>query len=488
MSDGDLLERFAALQDETAFGVMVRRHGGVVLQVCRTLLSNPADVEDAFQATFLVLARQAHAIRKKCALASWLYGVAYRTCLKARATLSVRRHHEMQRGAAALLKSTAGVAEATGTCPRFQSAIVDDLTWREARCILHEELARLPEKYRAPLVLCYLEGRRQDEAERLLGWPAGKLRSMLERARHRFRAHLIKRGLGPSLVLLLAAGEAKSAALPQSLLRASIQQARPGIGAPSQRVQALAEAVTRCLTPRPGKLALCIVLLASLAGAIAAGLAWPALAEEPPPPAAQAPPGAVLLAARTPQGSTKKTLAQRITNVESHASDWWEPHAPHLAFNPVGSSMWNAGNYAPQWIEADLGRSFLLGSIVLKVAQTPDGETTHQIWVSDEPIGGLGLKLRANGPPVAPAPETDKVQPVPDASIASPPTLREIRAGIGDRSKAKLVHSFEGYTKQGQSLRFDFPSGTQARYVQILTTRSPSWVAWSEIVLWESGR
>jgi RNA polymerase sigma factor (sigma-70 family) len=496
MSDVDLLQRFTNLQDETAFSVMVRRHGGIVFQVCRTLLSDPADADDAFQATFLVLARRAHAIRKKNALASWLYGVAYRTCLKARATVSVRRHHEMQRGSSDLLRDTAGKAEATGTCPRIESRVLDELTWREARCILHEELARLPEKYRAPLVLCYLEGRRQDDAERLLGWPAGKLRSMLERARQRFRTHLIKRGLGPILVLVLAAGEARSAAVPQGLVRAATSLGSPSaaVATVPPRVHALGDLVIRSMTLRQGKLALGVMVLAALSGTIAAGLTWLPPADEPPTPTAHVPASVVFV--------PEVSLMPRVINVQARASSWWDQYTPDAAFHRNGQSMWNAGSYAPHWIEADLGRAMQLGSIVLTVSQLPDGETTHELWVSDEPVGGAGLKIGMTGPVAAPAGDyvRDQHSPAPSSLKHDPGDARTMTTGVmvptfldptahrAARATAKLVHSFEGYTKQAQKLRFDFPAGTQARYVQILTTRSPSWIGWSDIDLRASAR
>jgi RNA polymerase sigma factor (sigma-70 family) len=204
--------------------------------ICRSLVSNHADAEDAFQATFLVLARRAGSIRNKGSLASWLYGVAYRTCLKVRAAQATRQHHEAQ-------------------VPSYrQPEVVDVLSWREAQCILHQELARLPEKYRAPLVLCYLEGKRQDEAERLLGWPPGKLRSMLERARQRLRTELVRRGLGPSAVLLVTVGQARSIPPPGQLVTGAVRAAAALTLTPaapqivSAKVLALTETVIQSMT------------------------------------------------------------------------------------------------------------------------------------------------------------------------------------------------------------------------------------------------
>src|SRR5262249_36930437 len=142
LPDHELLQPFHAGQDEAAFRALLRRHGPMVLDVCRAVLGNEADAEDAFQATFLVLARKAGPIRKTGALGSWLHGVAYRTALKARARSAARQKHEAR-------------------APVREASEPDDLSWREARWVLHEELRRLPERYRVPLVLCYLQGKTQ---------------------------------------------------------------------------------------------------------------------------------------------------------------------------------------------------------------------------------------------------------------------------------------------------------------------------------------
>src|SRR5262245_20684088 len=141
----------------------------MVHDVCRSVVPNEADAEDAFQATFLVFAKSAAAIRDRTSLAGWLHGVAYRTALKAKAQFARRRKHE--------------VCAARGEpCER------DELTWREVRGVLHEELGRLPERYQAPLVLCYLQARSQDEAALALGLPKGTLKGRLERGRALLRS------------------------------------------------------------------------------------------------------------------------------------------------------------------------------------------------------------------------------------------------------------------------------------------------------------
>src|SRR5262249_30017333 len=148
--DDELLGRFAEARDEAAFTALLERHGSMVLGVCRRVLGHPQDAEDACQATFLVLARKAASIRKRTSLASWLHGVAFRIARK------LRGKRALPASAALPEVAVAGGAEA-------------ELSWREVRAVLDEELERLPERYRAPLLLCCLEGLTRDEAASRLG-------------------------------------------------------------------------------------------------------------------------------------------------------------------------------------------------------------------------------------------------------------------------------------------------------------------------------
>lgn len=187
-SDETLLGRFLNKRDVAAFHVLLRRHGPMVLEVCRTNLPCNADAEDAFQATFLVFVRCARSIRKTASVASWLHGVAFRTAMKARTAFVARRKHE-----------TCVASE--GQRAECES---DDLPWGEVKALLHEELERLPQRYRAVLVLCYLHGKTQNETAELLGLPKGTLRGRLERARALLRERLSRRGLGPAGMVLAA--------------------------------------------------------------------------------------------------------------------------------------------------------------------------------------------------------------------------------------------------------------------------------------------
>src|SRR5262249_29462731 len=150
--DRQLLERFTSQHEEEAFAALVRRHGPLVLGVCRRVLRNPHDAEDAFQAAFLVLARKAHAIRQHASLGCWLYRVAYHTAAQARRRLADRQRYERQ------------------AVPRAPADPLAEVTGRELLALLDEELQQLPERLRAPLVLCSLEGRTRDEAAAELGW------------------------------------------------------------------------------------------------------------------------------------------------------------------------------------------------------------------------------------------------------------------------------------------------------------------------------
>jgi RNA polymerase sigma factor (sigma-70 family) len=184
----------------------------MVLGVCRRVLDNEHDAEDAFQATFLVLARQAQSIRKLESVGSWLYGVAYRISLRARSDAARRRALE----------------DRARTMPE-QDPLVE-AAWRELRPVLDEEVDRLPPKYRAPIILCYLEGKTNTEAARELGWTKGTVSGRLARARELLRNRLARRGvsLTPALLLLLLSRESCSVTVSTSLVAAAVAAAQLG--------------------------------------------------------------------------------------------------------------------------------------------------------------------------------------------------------------------------------------------------------------------
>jgi RNA polymerase sigma factor (sigma-70 family) len=184
--DEALLEQFLqgeALESQDAFRILVERHGPAVLATCRHILVRAQDAEDAFQATFLVLARRAASITDRSVLAAWLREVAIRTALRARARASRRESVERQAMAMA----------STLDRPGDQEAI---LSLNELRPVLQEEMVRLPEKYRIPVILSYLEGRSNQEVADVLKWPVGTVKGRLSRARQMLRYRLTRRGVG----------------------------------------------------------------------------------------------------------------------------------------------------------------------------------------------------------------------------------------------------------------------------------------------------
>src|SRR5262245_26683337 len=207
-SDPDLLARFLTGRDEAAFAALVRRHGGLVLSACRRLLNDSADVEDAFQATFVVLLRKAETIRRRQSLAGWLYRVASRTAAQVRGARDCRRRHE-----------------ARAASPETAVATAPDLSWRETCILVHTELDRLPLRLRLPLILCYFDGKTRDEAARQLGWSLGVLRGRLDRGRAMLRKRLARRGAELSAGLFAVLGVEAARAVSPSLLRLTIRAA-----------------------------------------------------------------------------------------------------------------------------------------------------------------------------------------------------------------------------------------------------------------------
>src|SRR5262249_30170089 len=207
-SDAQLLERFMVRREEAAFAALVRRHGAMVLSVSERVLHHRQDAEDVFQATFLLLARKANAIRKRASVGSWLHGVAHRLALKMRSQQVCRRLREQR---------------AASRSPADARADA----WQEVQAALDAAMDELPEKYRAVLVLCCLESKSLKQAAHILGCPVATVGTYVARGRKLLRTRLTKHGLTLSsagIVSLLVASAAPAAA-PAALTHATVAAA-----------------------------------------------------------------------------------------------------------------------------------------------------------------------------------------------------------------------------------------------------------------------
>jgi RNA polymerase sigma factor (sigma-70 family) len=259
LPDGDLLKRYVRRRDEVAFEALVRRHGPMVMGVCRRVLHHSHDAEDAFQATFLVLVRRASTLRSPSMVGNWLYGVAYRTALEAKKAAAKRRAKE-------------AMVEPRAEAPRD--------AWADLRPVLDQELDQLPDKYRAVMVLCDLEGKTRKEAARELGWPEGTVASRLATARSMLAKRLTGYGLsvsGGGLATMLC--QNASAGVPSSVMVSTIKvgsllAARgAAAGAISVKITALADGVLKTMLLTKLKIATVFILVVACVG-VGGGLAF----------------------------------------------------------------------------------------------------------------------------------------------------------------------------------------------------------------------
>jgi RNA polymerase sigma factor (sigma-70 family) len=263
--DRELLERFVREHNEEAFAVLVERHGRLVFAALHKVLSDPADIEDAFQATFLVLVRRSRSITWQANLGTWLHAVAHRVAVHAR---SASRKQARRAGASVGNHEVATVPV--------------DLSWREACVLLNEELDKLADKFRLPLLLCYLEGKSRDEAGAQLGISLGAVKGRLERGRLILKDRLTRRGVALSAGLLAAlASQSAAETFPLSLIESTVRAA--GGSAPA-RVAALASGASAVAVLSKAKF--CAVIAAFSVGMLSAflgsGPAAPATASAPP--------------------------------------------------------------------------------------------------------------------------------------------------------------------------------------------------------------
>ena len=262
-SDRQLLERFVGMRDAAAFRSLVVRHGPAVLQMCRAVLHDAHEAEDAFQATFIVLVRKARLIRNPESLGGWLRGVAHRTALRARCRTA--RRHVIERTRAEMFRS---------------EEIADDFS-PDLRVAIRAELERLPDSYREPVTLCYMEGLTHQEAAAQLGWPLGTVKVRLVRGRRLLRERLDRRGvtLGASLLFFLL-DPSKARAVPAQLVESTAcamtraaRGRRAALGPEFASAQVLADA----MLPASAALRFSWVVGALVATAVVLGLSGPAV-------------------------------------------------------------------------------------------------------------------------------------------------------------------------------------------------------------------
>ena len=263
LSDGELLDHFVSRRAGGSLDALVLRHGSMVWNVCRRVLRDHHDAEDAFQATFLVLARRAASIRPRDKVGNWLYGVAYQTARKARALRAKKR-----------LREAAEAAEPEAQSPPPRNELAE---------LLDQELNRLPDKYRTPIVLCELEGKSHGEAAEQLGWPIGTVSGRLSRARAILAKRLARQSAlatSASVAALLTQDQA-TAKLPATLLASTVQSANQfatgsAAGIVSAEVAALTREVLRSMYFSKLKTSTAIALAALLAFTLAGAGIWQA--------------------------------------------------------------------------------------------------------------------------------------------------------------------------------------------------------------------
>jgi RNA polymerase sigma factor (sigma-70 family) len=275
-TDRQLLDDFSARRDEAAFAALVARHGSMVLRVCRRVLNHEQDAEDAFQATFLILARKSASIRKPEALAEWLHGVAYWSAREVRRSAARRRRHEARLWT---LMRRAAVSP----------------TWDDVQAVLDEEIRRLREPFRATFVVCVLEGKSAAEAAAELGVRQGTVSSRLTRARQLLQQRLVRRGIKLSglLAALSVADSAAQAGLPAVLAKVTVRfgllvaAGETAAGVIPSHIAALAAGVTRAMFLTKTKIAVALLFAVGLVATGASLLTCQALAAKETPPAAQ---------------------------------------------------------------------------------------------------------------------------------------------------------------------------------------------------------
>jgi len=392
LSDTELLNRFASRQsehDETAelaFAALLARHGPMVLRVCRAVLGDQHKVEDAFQATFLVLAVRARSIRRRGSVASWLHGVALRIAGSERSRAARRRRHELVR--AAMTSSTT------------QDAGSDPVCDHELTLVIQEEIGRLPEKYRAAVVLCYLEGLTHEMAAERLGWPVGSVKSRLAWARERLRVRLTRRGVAPTTLPFDRSGSPRDAEpaptavllgtrLADATLRGALKVGMGKgalVGIVSAEAVALMEGIIKSMTNAKLMLMATAVLIAGLVTAGAGVMGYSAIRQENPPRAgtpgqeARQPVAASQITQGPPRpAATKPATDQGPLTIQVEVVD---PEGHRLSGADVAVTVWYSRGSGDSESVLERTRTDGAGQVQLEVARERPGAIVQfaNVW------------------------------------------------------------------------------------------------------------
>jgi RNA polymerase sigma factor (sigma-70 family) len=394
LSDRELVERFAseraqsleaAQAAEMAFEVLVQRHGAMVWGVCRRLLGNVHEAEDAFQATFLLLVRQAATLHVEGSLGRWLYGVAQRVALRARYRASRRA-------------TSPGCRQDTVTAT---DDFRGELELREIREIISDELDRLPLKYRCAIELCYLQGMTHEQAARQLDWPVATVKTRLSRGRLRLRRLLVRRGLAPSVASLTAALYSDvQATMPPNLIRATARAATGrGVGGFSAAVAHLAQIVLKTMMLEKLKLVAIGTLIAfglglsaqalSQKGSSRRAVAAPQIAAKD----VEKPIGSVAPDPRwirsLPSGATIEVVG--VSSLPFGPESWWRPDG-----TPLQPAPYDSGN------EAYSGDTAGYRSMFVRLTHIPQG-AEYQVSMRNKTLAAQGpatTDAKSKGSPV----------------------------------------------------------------------------------------
>jgi RNA polymerase sigma factor (sigma-70 family) len=446
-TDRQLLDAFAASRDEAAFGELVARHGPLVLRVCRRVLRQQQDAEDAFQATFLVLARSASSIRQREAVAGWLHGVAYRTAMKARRGAARRRNHEVQ---------------SVGRTPPSASP-----TWDDVQAVLDEEIQRLPEVFRTAFVLCVLEGKTVVVVAAESGCKENTVAGRVKRARQRLRSQLEGRGIKlGALLAALSLAESGRAAVPASLAETAIRfgllvaAGGSAAGVIPARVAALATGVTRAMLLNKATIATAVLLTVGLLAG-AASLTCRALAAretEKPPATEKAPdqktePGARKDDAKKQAADDKETIAYAGRVLGPVGRPVARAKLLHKNYGTPATEQATTGRDGRFAFSVPKVKSFDNEWAAIAVTAPGHGVVWVALWPNDK-RDGLTLRLVKDDVPITGRIVDLEGKPVAGATV----TVLSVSAAPGEDLGNWLEAAAAKKVKKDQSLRsFELP-------------------------------